>query len=175
MYTSVAMLALSGLFGAIPQERGPVWLNQYRLARGEMKKQGKPLALFFSSGQRGYHKLCSPFGLLPQDVRDLLGRKYICVYIDTSKKAGRSLARDFKLEKGIILSDQTGTFQAFRYGGKLNSQQLHKYLKQFSSPNVVVKYTATHTPTVRRASSSSTSSSPGFFRSESFGGVRCSS
>src|SRR5258708_3604655 len=115
MYTSVLIVALAGLS---PLERSsePVWLDNYSLACKQCEKIGKPLVLFVGSGSAGWNQL-SRDGLLSQETGDILAKKYVCVYLDTNQKVGRELAEALEMSNhlGIVISDSTGHYQAFRH------------------------------------------------------------
>jgi hypothetical protein len=144
MYTSIAMLALSSLLGAIPQAKEPVWQSDYNRAFKRGKEEKRPLAIFVGSGPKGYDKVAED-GKLTRKMRELLTEKYICIYVDTTNEAGREWARALRLDTGLIIGDRTGGFQAFRHAGKLPARDLTRYLERFADPTVVVEETTTHT------------------------------
>ena len=73
------------------------------------------------------------------------GKSYICVYIDTSLQDGRSLAAEFEVRKGrgLVVSDPSGQYQAFRHEGDLPSEQLKRYLSRYADPSRAVRTTET--------------------------------
>src|SRR5262249_46628884 len=126
MFTSVTMVALSGFLAAAPAT-GPNWEKDYPSARQQGKSERKPLAVFVGSGREGYQGVARD-GKLTREVRQLLSRNYVCVYVDTGKEANQRWARAFRMENGIVLSDRTGDLQAFRHEGSLASEDLKRYL-----------------------------------------------
>jgi hypothetical protein len=141
MYTSIAMLALSSLLGALPQE--PAWQSDYQRAYKQGKAEKKPLAVFIGAGRNGYLKIAEE-GKLTPETKLLLTEKYVCVYLDIATKGGQESAAGFRLDTGIVLSDRVGEMQAFRHGGILSGKDLVKYLEQFARPNLVVRTTTRH-------------------------------
>lgn len=136
MYTSVMLLALSGYAAPVAAApESPSWFDNYAQARKEGQRLKKPLAVFFGPGSTGWDKV-SEDGKLGKDVRAVLGSDYVCVYADTSKKAGQELAGTFEIPdgKGIVLSDGSGDVQAFRHEGTLPGQDLHRYLTKYADP-----------------------------------------
>ena len=162
MYTSIAMLALSSLLGAIPQERGLVWESDYARAYKLGRTQKRPLAVFIGSGVRGFQNVAED-GSLTKKMRRLLAENYVCVYVDTSRESGKELARAFRVSTGLVLSDRAGVRQAFRHEGTLPGADMVSYLERFANPNLIVQGTTTHTDL--RTTTLSSSSDGGFQRS----------
>src|SRR5205807_1237987 len=106
------------------------------------RTDSKPLAVLVAAGQNGFEKV-SQEGKLSKEVKELLARQYVCVFVDAGSKAGQRLAADFALSKGlgIVLSDRSGELQAFYHEGKLTNQKLAHYLRRFSAPDLTVRTT----------------------------------
>jgi hypothetical protein len=145
MYTSVTLVALSGLLAAAPVSESPTWSTDYRLARKEGQNKHKPLAVFIGSGPKGWNQV-SESGTLGKEIKKLLAEHYVCVYLDTSKRAGKTLAADFEMTEGagIILSDGACRVQAFRHEGDLSTENLDRYLRRYADPERVARYTETN-------------------------------
>jgi hypothetical protein len=145
MYTSAAMLALSGLLAAAPVSESPTWSTDYSLARKEGGSKHKPLAVFLGSGPRGWNAV-SQNGTLEKEVKQLLAEHYLCVYVDTSKPAGKRLAADFEMAggPGIVISDAACKVQAFRHEGDLSTEALTRYLHRYADPERVARFTDTN-------------------------------
>jgi hypothetical protein len=143
MYTSVMLLALSGLVGAAAD--APVWQNDYSAAQKQGETQSKPLAVFLAPGENGWDKL-SREGGLEKEAKQLLAGKYVPVYVNTDTDAGKRLARAFEMssDKGIVLSDRTGAVQAFWHEGDLANQDLVRYLQRYSDSQLVIRTTETN-------------------------------
>jgi hypothetical protein len=143
MYTSVAVMTLSGFLAAAPAASSPSWLEDYDAALVQGKREGKPLAVFIGKGPKGYANVCR-LRVLTRDVKQVLAKKYVCVYVDTQNKAGQKWARAFGLDRGLVISDRSRRLQAFRHEGSLAPKDLRRYLSRFSNPDLVVRSTATH-------------------------------
>jgi hypothetical protein len=146
LHTSMLLLALAGT--ATPSEvakEGPTWHRDYAKARQVGARAEKPLAVVLGTGESGWKDLGRDGGL-GEKARQLLADKYVCVYIDTSTKAGERLARDFEIPggKGLVLSDRTGELQAFAHEGDLANADLVRHLQKYADPNHVVRTTETN-------------------------------
>src|SRR5262245_38819627 len=141
MYTSVMLLALSGLAG-VADDAAPAWQNDYFAAQKQGETQNKPLAVFLAPGENGWDRV-SREGGLEKEVKQLLADKYIPVFVNTDTDAGKRLARAFEMSsgKGIVISDRTGAVQAFWHEGALSNQNLARYLQRYSDPNLAVRTT----------------------------------
>ena len=144
MHTSVVWLALAGL--APQAEATPTWRNDYFQARQKGAAQKKPLAVFLAPGQGGWKKLSAEGGL-GDGAKKVLADRYVCVHIDTTTEQGRKLAKDFEIDGGVglVISDRTGKFQAFRHEGTLPGADLRAYLERYADPDRVATTTETHT------------------------------
>ena len=141
MYTSIVLVALAGSsFAAVPESLQ--FKSDYSAARKVGKSDRKPLAVFIGSGPKGWEQRTKE-GQLSQESQKLLQANYVCVYVDTATEEGKSLARDFEMEEGLVLSDARGENQAFRHSGKLSNSDLESQLKKFSDPERVAVRTET--------------------------------
>lgn len=142
MYTSVLLVALSGI---VPQgniEEAPSWQRDYGIARLVGQMEVKPLAVVFGKGDAGWDKLASD-GSLAKDVNRLLSQNYVCLYVNLDTDAGREMANAFAISgsRGLVISDRTGKVQAFYHDGGLSNQDLAWYLRRYADPNHVVAVT----------------------------------
>jgi hypothetical protein len=146
MYTSLLLFALSA-YSAQPTfiSPGPRWYEDYGIAYQCGQKEKKPLAVFVAKGPDGWDRL-SREGRLGKEIEQILRSNYVCVYLDASKEKNQRLASSFDLaeNRGLILSDRTGSKQAFRAEAKLSNEDLARSLKKFADPDVAV--TVTETP-----------------------------
>ena len=146
MYTSLLLFALSA-YSAQPTivAPGPKWFDDYSIAYQTGQKERKPLAVFVGKGPEGWDRL-SREGRLGKEIEQILRSNYVCVYLDASKEKNQRLASSFDLadSRGLILSDRTGSKQAFRAETKLSNDELARSLKKFADPDVEV--TVTQTP-----------------------------
>lgn len=144
MFTSTLIIAVGGfLVSAVPES--PSWQTNYGSAQRLGREAGKPLAVFIGSGKAGWNQI-APGGQLGAEVKQLLARKYLCVYVDTATKTGKQLASEFEMPKGpgLIVSDHAGRYQAFRHQGTLPSEQLLRYLRRYADPKRIVQTTETN-------------------------------
>src|SRR5262245_8008408 len=171
MFTSVLVLALTGPMGINPNQE-PIWLDDYGSGCKQCEKVGKPLILFVGSGAQGWKSL-SRDGQIGQETSEILAQKYVCVYIDTNRKEGRELAMALEIPNhlGIVISDSTGHYQAFRHEGDLRNQDLNRYLRRYSDPQRVVASTESNPgdEAPARYSGSSNVVAPASYRSYSVG------
>jgi hypothetical protein len=141
MYTSIGLAALAGLFLSAPVAETPTWRLSYDQARHEGRRDGKPLAVVIGSGKKGFEGL-STQGKLSKQVRNLLANHYIPVYVDASTAAGGKLAAEFAIaEKGLVISDRSGQFQAFFHTGTLDDDLLTSQLRRFMNPPLIAQAT----------------------------------
>jgi hypothetical protein len=144
MFTTTLVVALAG-FVASTTVGSPRWHADYGAARQLGQQTSKPLAVFVGSGKDGWNRV-SQEGELGKAVRQLLAKNYICVYVDTELQNGRQLASVFEIPKGkgLVVSDQTGKYQAFYHKGDLPNEQLLRYLGKYAEPNRIVRLTETN-------------------------------
>jgi hypothetical protein len=142
MYTSILVVALTGL--SAPAESATVasWSQDYTSARKQAIAEKKPLAVFLAPGTGGWDKIGRDGGL-STEAHSLLVRHYTCVHVNTATSAGKALAEAFEVPSGlgIVISDRTGDIQAFRHEGDLVNQDLVRYLNKYSDPNRVARAT----------------------------------
>jgi hypothetical protein len=145
MHTSILWAALAGLVPSAELAPTPSWTSDYVQARRLGTAQTKPLAVFLAPGKGGWDKLTKE-GKLGKEARRLLAERYVCVHVDTDTQRGRQLGRDFEVSGGVglILSDRTGEFQAFRHEGMLPGEDLTSYLERYSAADRVTQTTETH-------------------------------
>ena len=144
MYTSILLVALAGGTGVSSESApGLDWKQDYATASREGKNARKPLAVFVGHGTDGWSSL-SETGHFGPEVRSLLGKSYVCLYVNRDTPEGRTLAGELELPSdgpGLVISNSTGELQAFRHGGKLSLDDLSRYLRTYSDPDRVVSRT----------------------------------
>ena len=145
MYTSILLVALTGLAPMAESVQAPVWHQDYVGAREQAARSRKPLAIFLAPGKEGWNSLGRNGGLT-EEAKRLLGTSYTCVHIDTATERGRQLAKQFEMPdgQGIVFGDGQAQVQAFWHKGDLADQDLVRYLKRFADPARVVKHTETN-------------------------------
>src|SRR5262249_30804808 len=114
MYTSILMLALSGVAPTAEVVDTPAWVTDYGAARKQAASTNKPLVVVLSPGAKSWEKL-SREGTLSSEALKAFKDRYICVFINTATEEGKSLATAFEMPSGlgIVMSDRTGNVQAF--------------------------------------------------------------
>lgn len=132
----------SGAKGAL---EGPRWFTDYGMAHEHGQKEKKPLAVFLASGDSGWEKLASD-GKPGEEIHQVLGDQYVCVYLDTGTKEGKHLASVLEIPSGLglVISDRTGKMQAFWHEGALTRRDLGRYLQTYSDPGRTVRGTDTN-------------------------------
>jgi hypothetical protein len=145
MYTSLLLFALT-TYSAQPAliPAAPQWLDDYSVALQHGRTEKKPLAVFVGSGAEGWARLSNE-GRFTKEIDQLLQARYVRVYLDTNKELGRQLAAAFDLgdRRGLIISDASGSKQAFHFEGKLSNDELQRALKKYADSDRVVERTET--------------------------------
>jgi hypothetical protein len=138
---SILMVALTGLPGGIASS-GPKWHTDYSVAQKQAESAKKPLAVFLAPGKTGYEKVARDSGL-NSEIQQTLASQYVCLHINTAEVNGKRLAADFEMPSGvgIVISDRSGSAQAFRHEGDLANRDLARYLVKYSDPDRVLTRT----------------------------------
>lgn len=141
MYTS--FLSLSLLLAPLANVT-PAWHTSYAVAIDVGQKHGKPVAVFVGTGPKGLSGLVKE-GELPEEAYRLLAERYVCVYLDQTN-GGHKLARDLGITqgRGVVISDRSGTYQAYHHDGQLSQGELASRLRQYADPGLVVTRTETN-------------------------------
>lgn len=144
MFATTLTIALAAFLASTSLD-SPAWHADYRAAQKLGREGNKPLAVFVGSGKQGWNHVIRD-GRLGKDAHQLLAKTYICVYVDTDLEPGKQLAAAFDIPKGpgLIVSDHTGTLQAFHHRGDLSNDQLAQYLRRYADPERVVQTTETN-------------------------------
>src|SRR5262249_34675085 len=141
MYTSYALLSLAGMLTNISQ---PSWESDYRLARQICERTQKPIAVFIGSGSVGWRQLTRE-GQFDADIQRRLNERFVRVYVDVSTPSGRQMADSLGVSdsNGLVISDRTGGYMAFRHSGDLPAKDVAKCLTRYSDAEHVVRTTET--------------------------------
>jgi hypothetical protein len=145
MYTSIVLVALAGVVAEPGSgSESPSWNSDYTGAARQGQRAHRPLAVFIGRGAKGWDQL-SEDGRLNHETRKLLATRYVCVYLDTDRKEGRRLASLFQLGDGpgLVLSDHSGKYQAFRHPGRLSGRDLEANLRTYADPGRTARRTET--------------------------------
>jgi hypothetical protein len=136
MHTFMALLALTTSLSTANVSTNPAWLNDYAAARERVNAVGRPMAVFVGSGQDGWTKVVKD-GAVSAEVRKLLADKFVCLYVDTDTRAGKTLAGAFQVSaKGLVISDRAGTSQAYSLSGDLTGPELARTLEKYADREV---------------------------------------
>lgn len=110
------------------------WETDYLQARSRAIEDDKPLAVFLARGQNNW-KMVARDGV-DQKVAQLLGDRYVCIFIDVDDAKGKKLASTFQVAaKGLVISDRSGNSQQFHHSGEMSSADLLKALERYSDRN----------------------------------------
>jgi len=145
MNTSILTVALASMV-LTGQNAAPTWQTNYSQAQQQGTAQSKPLVVVFGSGPNGWSKVvrdASPTA----EVTQLMGDKYVCVYVDTASPAGKQTAQNFGIagNTGLVISDRTGSLQAFWHQGDVSGETVGRVLTRYSDPQRSVRTTETNT------------------------------
>jgi hypothetical protein len=128
--TTVAAAVLSVLLTGEALPSGVTWQTDYSKALSTAVAQQKPIAVFIGRGEAGYSKLVTE-GQIPASAGELLAKNFVCVYVDTDTPDGKSLASQFSVSNGLIISTRGGAYQALRHTGSVSAANLTQYLTQY--------------------------------------------
>jgi hypothetical protein len=141
MSTSILTFALAGVLLA-GQSNAPTWESSYGQAQQRSASMQKPMAVFLGFGPNGWSQVVRD-GAPSAQISQILGEKYLCVYIDMTTPHGMKLAQAFAIdgEPGVVLSNATGDSQAFWHAGKMTNPGLARYLQKYANPRVALNGT----------------------------------
>jgi len=114
----------------------PTWQTDYAKALQTASAEQKPIAVFIGKGEAGYTKVAG--GEIPVDAGQILAKNYVCVYVNTDTAAGKTLAGQFDITKGLVISGKGGDVQALRFAGTATPLELTGYLSKYSGTKAVV-------------------------------------
>jgi hypothetical protein len=135
MYTSMIAVTVAGMMAsATTREAG--FRDDYKSARQAVLSESKPMVVFLTKGK------AADFGA---DAKGVLAKDYVAVAVNTETAEGQKLARAFDMTSGtgVVISDRTGTLQAFRHEGNLSAEELKARLTRYSDADHVVRTTET--------------------------------
>ena len=177
MYTSVGILALAGfLVAPSPSARTePLWWRDYYVAQEKGVLDKKPLAVFVGHGQGGHAQLTQE-GQLNDRAKKVLCDSYVCVYLDAGSKSHEELIKALAVTKGkgLVISDRTGSLQAFHHDGQISEGELVRQLQHFAQSAVEIRTTVTNVqPRVSYYPSGGATSRPATYAPAFSGGRNC--
>lgn len=130
--TTLAAAALSFLLPVGTAKVTPTWQSDYRSAMQAATDQQKPVAVFIGKGEAGYNKLIGDGKGMGNESGQLLVEGYVCLYVDTDTAAGKTLAGQFQIDSGLVISSPGGKVQALRHNGPVTSTELNGYLTKYN-------------------------------------------
>ncbi|MCZ2343471.1 MAG: hypothetical protein LC104_17005, partial [Bacteroidales bacterium] len=89
-----------------------------------------PLAVFIAAG--GSEQLVAGQTIHPETL-SALKAGFVCVSVDTTTDAGKTLAAAFEMSEGLVISDAAGKSQALRHAGKVTEAQLSTYSQTYTT------------------------------------------
>lgn len=155
MFSTFATLALL----ASGATETPSFQTDYTKALQTAAAQQKPVAVFIGKGAAGYAKLVG--GAIPADANQLLAKNYVCVYVNTDTEAGKTLASQFDISKGLVISGKGGDVQALRYSGSVTPLELTGYLGKYRNASAVTTTETAAEPAAAPAATTSSSCANG--------------
>jgi hypothetical protein len=142
MNTSILTVVLAGAMLA-GQNGSPTWQTDYTTAQRVGAQQQKPVLVVVGNGANGWQQAIPNASA---HVTQLMAQKYVCVYVDTATTNGKLLAYSLEIHgAGLVISDRTGSYQAFWHQGDMTSDVLAQVLARYSDPNSAVRTTETNT------------------------------
>ena len=138
--TILAALALSGVLApaAKPEFQAQTDYGQaLKLAADEKK----PMAVLIGKGD-AFAKLMSDAGV-SAEAKKLLAEKYVCVTVDVTTDGGKSLAGQFQLTDGLVISSAGGNLQALRQAGTVSATDLAKHTATYATATATPATTVT--------------------------------
>ena len=132
MYTAMAMVALTAGMTSGKLTPNPVWLEDYGAAQTRVTEAHKPMIVFVANGKAGWETVLRD-GTLSPIATKLLAENFVCVYANTNTSAGRNLADVLQVgNKGLVISDKSGSTQAYSLAGDLTGNELVRALETYA-------------------------------------------
>jgi hypothetical protein len=70
---------------------------------------------------------------LSAEAKKTLTEKYVCVSVNVDTEAGKTLAGQFQLSDGLVISSAGGTYQALRQSGAVTAADLAKHTTAYAN------------------------------------------
>lgn len=135
--TSLAAVTVTGLLSAANVPAQPNWTTDYRHALSQAGTQHKPVAVFIGQGKNGADRVVAD-GTIGEQATQILRTGYVCLYVDTTTDAGKTLAGSFGIDLGLVISNKDGGLQALRHDGVVTQTDLTTYLQRFAQSETVI-------------------------------------
>ncbi len=130
---TTTILAVIALAGSLAPAAKPEFQAQtdYTQAMKQAQEQKKPMAVLIGKGDT-FAKMMAD-SKLSADAKKLLTEKYVCVSVDVTTDAGKTLAGQFDLTDGLVISSTGGTHQALRQSGSVSATDLAKHTATYAN------------------------------------------
>src|SRR6478752_1179137 len=127
------LMAVIALSGPLAPAAKPEFSAQtdYGQAMKVAVSEKKPMAVLIGKGDQ-FAKLMAD-KQLTAEAKKLLTEQYVCVTIDVTTEAGKSLAGQFQMTDGLVISSAGGTHQAFRQSGAVTATDLSKQAATYAT------------------------------------------
>ena len=132
--TILAVVALAGSLapGAKPEFQAQ---TDYSQALRQASNEKKPMAVLIGKGDV-FAKMMKD-AELSAEAKKVLTEKYVCVSVNIDTEAGKTLAGQFQLTDGLVISSAGGTHQALRQAGTVTATELSKHATTYANgPNI---------------------------------------
>ncbi|MER3415163.1 MAG: hypothetical protein C4297_02995 [Gemmataceae bacterium] len=131
------MCALAVLLAVTFTENLPQWEVRYGVALDKARASGDALLIVFSKGSAGWRDAFpqdQPFG---HDL-ELLGRRYILLYVDVATDYGAGIAKAFEVDHRpfVVVTDRGAHYQLVRRPGRLPRSLVVEWAQGSTSDNV---------------------------------------
>jgi hypothetical protein len=146
MNTSIMGVALAAALFPAHATLAPAWQTDYRTARELGDREHKPLVVVIGSGKTPWANLARA---AEQDgsINQTLRSSYVCLFVDTDTTEGQRLAQSFEMSgPGVVISDRSGEFQAYRRAGEVPAGELASALTSHADDTYVARKLAPPAP-----------------------------
>jgi hypothetical protein len=95
----------------------------------------KPMAVLIGKGDSFAKIMADP--KLTAEAKKLLAEKYVCLTVDVSTEAGKSLAGQFQMsDGGLVISSVGGSHQALRHSGTVTAKEISQYAPTYANASL---------------------------------------
>src|SRR5262245_41290351 len=140
---TTTILAVIALTGSMAPAAKPEFQAQtdYGQALKQAATEKKPMAVLIGKGDV-FAKLMADSSM-SADAKKILSEKYVCVSVNVDTEAGKTLAGQFQLTDGLVISSAGGTHQAYRQAGTVSAAELAKQTATYADAAGVPASTVT--------------------------------
>ena len=139
MNTSIVGVALAAILTPAHATLAPAWQHDYGTAREVGSREHNPLVVVIGSGQTPWANLAR-VSEQDESINQTLRSNYVCLFVDTDTTQGQRLARSFEMSgPGVVISDRTGQFQAYRKAGEVPATELARELTNHTDDAYVAR------------------------------------